>query len=86
MRVSGAGLSAAANQHQGLRFAQLRASHLTNTIKPIEAVYKLVRSVCPTLEDDRYISPDINNITQLVRSGQVWSAAKDAILESNPDT
>ena len=48
-------------------------------------MYKLVRSVCPTLEDDRFISPDINNIAQLVRSGQVWSAAKDAILESNPE-
>ncbi len=54
---------------------------LTST-KPIEAVYKLVRSVCPTLEDDRYLSPDMNAIAHLVRMGQVWKAAKDAILES----
>lgn len=57
---------------------------LTST-KPIEAVYQLVRSVCPTLDQDRYLAPDIAAITELVRTGRVWKAAKEAITEGIPE-
>jgi len=42
---------------------------------PLERVRALVRSVVPTLEDDRYLHPDIEAAIRLVRSGAVVEAA-----------
>ena len=53
---------------------------LTST-KPIEAVYKLIRSKVPTLEQDRFLSPDIDAIVQLIRNGDIWRVAEEALLE-----
>eukprot|EP01133_Synstelium_polycarpum_P008697 gene8697-10217_t len=46
---------------------------------PIEAVYSLIRSKVSFMEQDRYLSPDIEAVTQLLTSGQVLAAAKNAI-------
>ena len=53
---------------------------LTST-KPIEAVYKLIRSVVPALDEDRYLSPDIEAIARLIREGDIWRVAEEALLE-----
>ena len=47
---------------------------------PLERVRALVRSVVPTLEDDRYLHPDIEAAIQLVRSGAVVEAAGSELL------
>lgn len=51
---------------------------LTST-KPIEAVYKLIRSRVPTLGQDRFLSPDIAAVTEMVRTGQVWKVVKETL-------
>jgi histidine ammonia-lyase len=51
---------------------------LTST-KPIEAVYKLIRSHVPRLDQDRFLSPDIKACVELVRSGQIWKVVKEAL-------
>jgi histidine ammonia-lyase len=55
---------------------------LTST-KPIEAVYKLVRSVCPRMDDDRFLSPDIEAISKLIRDGDIWRVANEALLQES---
>lgn len=49
--------------------------------KPIEAVYKRVREVVPALQTDRFMSPDMNAVTALVRNGEIWRVAQDALLQ-----
>lgn len=41
------------------------------TTEPLEAVYSLVRSVVRPLDKDRYLGPDIEGITRLLREGKV---------------
>ncbi|EFC47317.1 histidine ammonia lyase [Naegleria gruberi] len=43
----------------------------------LEKVYQLVRSVVPKYEKDRFLSPDIENICQLIKSGKLWETVKD---------
>ena len=47
---------------------------------PLERVRVLVRSVVPTLGNDRYLHPDIEAAIQLVRSGAVIEAAGPRLL------
>ncbi len=44
---------------------------------PLEAVRALLRAEVPTLEDDRYLHPDIAAARALVRSGAIVGAAGD---------
>lgn len=46
------------------------------TTFPLEEVYKVVRSVVSPLEKDRYMSPDILAVTQLLKEEKIWNAAK----------
>jgi histidine ammonia-lyase len=41
------------------------------------AVYRQIRAVAPTVEEDRYFYPDIVAITELVRSGEVVGVVED---------
>ena len=43
------------------------------TTAPLEEVYKLVRSVVKDLDKDRFMSPDIIAITNLLQEGKVTS-------------
>lgn len=47
---------------------------------PLERVRKLVRSVVPHLDEDRYMAPDIEAAIQLVRTGAVISATGEEML------
>jgi histidine ammonia-lyase len=47
---------------------------------PLEAVRRLVRSVVPTLDDDRHLHPDMMAALSLVRSGRVAEATGAASL------
>lgn len=49
--------------------------------KPIEAVYALIRSHVPALEEDRYMSPDMNKVADLIKSGEIWRVALAALNE-----
>ncbi len=40
----------------------------------LEAVYSLVRTKVPKLESDRHMAPDIDAVTDLVRSGEIVRA------------
>ena len=42
---------------------------------PLQAVYERVRSRVPPLDRDRFLSPDIEAVAELVRSGEVAAAA-----------
>ncbi|XP_014772983.2 histidine ammonia-lyase [Octopus bimaculoides] len=44
--------------------------------KPIEEVYKLVRSVVAPWDRDRYMAPDINAATKLLKEEKVWNTVK----------
>lgn len=48
--------------------------------KPIEAVYELIRTRVPSLDHDRFMSPDIAAVMELIRSGQVWRVVEHALL------
>jgi histidine ammonia-lyase len=47
---------------------------------PLEAVRSLLRERVPSLEDDRYLHPDMRTANTLVKSGAVWQAARDVTL------
>jgi len=49
------------------------------TTPVLEKVYSLVRSVVPPYDKDRFLSPDIENIYQLIKTGKIWEAVKDEI-------
>ncbi|CAL8093267.1 unnamed protein product [Calicophoron daubneyi] len=46
------------------------------TTAPLEALHRLVRSVSPAWEEDRYMAPDIESVTKLIREGQVWETVR----------
>ncbi|KAF8565753.1 hypothetical protein P879_06408, partial [Paragonimus westermani] len=46
------------------------------TTAPLEAVYQLVRSVSQTWEDDRFMAPEIEAVTSLLRDGKVWDTVR----------
>lgn len=43
--------------------------------------YKLVRKICPKLEEDRILAPDMEALAELVRSGELVAAVEAAIGE-----
>ncbi|KAF4700609.1 hypothetical protein FOZ62_028253, partial [Perkinsus olseni] len=44
---------------------------------PLEAVYDLVRSAgVEPYDEDRYLAPDIDKVTDLIRSGAVWEVVE----------
>ncbi|ORC85524.1 histidine ammonia-lyase [Trypanosoma theileri] len=49
------------------------------TTEPMEKVWSLIRTVSPPWEKDRVVHRDIDNITDLLRSGKVWEAVRDYI-------
>lgn len=49
------------------------------TTAPLEEVYKLVRTVVRPWDKDRYMTPDIEAATQLLRRGKVWAAVEPYI-------
>ncbi|KAL6078654.1 Histidine ammonia-lyase [Balamuthia mandrillaris] len=52
---------------QGLDFLR----PLTST-EPLEKVYTLVRNEVASYEKDRFIKPDIDQVTKLIQSGKIW--------------
>lgn len=51
---------------QGLEFHRPK-----KTTKPLEEVYKLVRSVVKSWDKDRFMAPDIAAVTNLLQEGKV---------------
>ncbi|ORZ36273.1 histidase [Catenaria anguillulae PL171] len=51
------------------------------TTKPLEDVLALVRSVVPHYDQDRFMSPDIEAVHRLVKSGQVWNVVAEHLGE-----
>ncbi|KAH3880154.1 histidine ammonia-lyase-like [Dreissena polymorpha] len=49
------------------------------TTAPLEAVYKLVRSVVGPWVKDRYMSPDIDAVWKLLQEEKVWQVSKQYI-------
>eukprot|EP01094_Clydonella_sp_ATCC50884_P008330 TRINITY_DN1772_c0_g1_i1.p1 TRINITY_DN1772_c0_g1~~TRINITY_DN1772_c0_g1_i1.p1 ORF type:complete len:530 (+),score=185.01 TRINITY_DN1772_c0_g1_i1:60-1649(+) len=54
---------------QALSLLHLQGLHST---EPLEALHALVREGVPMYECDRYMTPDIEHATSLVRAGRVW--------------
>jgi len=50
---------------------------------PLEELHKMVRSVVPVLEKDRFMKPDIDACLQLVQQNMVWKAVEDYIPKAN---
>ncbi len=48
------------------------------TTAPLQAVHRLVRRRVKTLADDRYLAPDLEALTELVKSGALVAAARAA--------
>lgn len=46
------------------------------TTVPLEECYKVVRSVVRPWDKDRYMSPDINEATELLRTEKIWNAVR----------
>jgi len=46
------------------------------TTQPLEEVIKVVRSVAAPWDKDRYMSPDIQAATKLLKEGKIWSAVR----------
>jgi histidine ammonia-lyase len=44
---------------------------------PIELVRELIRSKVPTLQNDRFLSPEVDTVFAMIRSGQIVTAAGD---------
>ncbi|XP_070558559.1 histidine ammonia-lyase-like [Ptychodera flava] len=47
--------------------------------EPLEKVYELVRSVARPWDKDRFMAPDIEAVTELLREEKVWAAVKPFI-------
>ena len=43
------------------------------------AVYKKVRTVVPPVKGDRHFGPDIENVFQLVRDGEIIKTAEEIV-------
>ncbi|XP_013407515.1 histidine ammonia-lyase [Lingula anatina] len=60
------------------------------TTAPLEEVHKLVRTVVKSWDKDRFMAPDIEAVTKLLRSEQIWRTVKpfmDKYVELQiPDT
>jgi len=66
-------------------FAACQAIHLLRPLKTTEALEKvvqLVRKGVKPVENDRYMAPDINYCSDLIRTNQVWSAIESHIPKS----
>ena len=50
---------------------------------PLEELHKMVRSVVPKLEKDRFMKPDIDSCLELVQQNKVWKAVEDYIPKAN---
>jgi histidine ammonia-lyase len=46
------------------------------TTQPLEAVYDLVRTVVKPLDGDRFMTPDIEAVTELLREAKVWKTVE----------
>ena len=46
------------------------------TTLPLEEVYKCVRSVVGPWDKDRYMSPDIQSVTKILKEEKIWNAVK----------
>ena len=55
------------------------------TTVPLEEVIKVVRSVAAAWDQDRYMSPDIQAITKLLKEGKIWNAVKTQIEAYNSE-
>ncbi|CAL1294671.1 unnamed protein product [Larinioides sclopetarius] len=44
------------------------------TTQPLEAVYSVVRSVVKPLDKDRFMAPDMDAVTELLKDGKIWDA------------
>lgn len=51
------------------------------TTKPLEEIYSLVRSVVKTYDTDRFMSPDIEKICELIRNGKIIETIKPFLEE-----
>jgi histidine ammonia-lyase len=49
------------------------------TSDPLNRAIAMLRTDVPTLEQDRYLAPDINAATELVRTGKIKNAAEISI-------
>ncbi|GFO42755.1 histidine ammonia-lyase [Plakobranchus ocellatus] len=49
------------------------------TTAPLEEVYRLVRNIVPAWTKDRYMSPDILAVTQLLQEEKIWYTVKPMI-------
>ncbi|XP_068242640.1 histidine ammonia-lyase-like [Palaemon carinicauda] len=49
------------------------------TTVPLEAVIKVVRSVVSAWDKDRYMAPDIDAATELLKEGKIWQAVRHHI-------
>nr|XP_006825988.1 PREDICTED: histidine ammonia-lyase [Saccoglossus kowalevskii] len=56
------------------------------TTKPLEAVHQLVRSVVKSWDKDRYMAPDIEAVTKLLREEKVWEIVKPYTLNYHDET
>jgi histidine ammonia-lyase len=64
---------------QALDFLELK------TTTPLESVHKLVREHVEMYQKDRYMAPDIEKATELVRRGSIWHAASSFLPEDHAD-
>ncbi|XP_015925296.1 histidine ammonia-lyase [Parasteatoda tepidariorum] len=46
------------------------------TTAPLEAIYEIVRTVVKPLDKDRFMAPDIDAVTELLRDEKIWNAVK----------
>ncbi len=47
------------------------------TTAPLEAVYQVVRGQVAPWDVDRFMSPDIEKVKNLLREEKIWNAVKD---------
>ncbi|KAI8511181.1 hypothetical protein Bbelb_102810 [Branchiostoma belcheri] len=52
-----------------------------HTTVPLEKVYDLVRNVAGPWDKDRFMSPDIDAVTRLLRDGEAWETVKPYLDE-----
>ncbi|KAF6026091.1 HAL [Bugula neritina] len=52
------------------------------TTEPLEKVLALVRSTVDPWPKDRYLAPDIEEVTKLIREGKIWKIMKPYIEET----
>jgi len=52
------------------------------TTTPLEAVYNLVRTKVKTWDKDRFMSPEIESVTELIRTNQIWKTVEPFITNT----